>query len=479
MTSMTNHRYTLFYQPANAWVGDCMPCWHDGELYLYYQSDRRQPEPFPNCEPFGWSLARTHDLLHYDDHGKVLANGPAGSRDEWLYAGSVIHAEGRLWAFYTARCHAFWDTDTPAELVGIATSDDGVEWVKHPEWMLPKEPGFELNFFRDPVVHRDEANNRWILVASQRHTDGPLKRRGCLTWHTSEDLIHWEFQGVLWSPGMFYMLEMPDLFQWGDWWYLLFSEYSTGNRTRYRMSRSLDGPWLAPPDDSFDGRCLYAARTYATDDDTRHLVGWLATRQNDDDTQPWVWGGSAVVHQLRQGAGGVLSLHLPEAQNRLFTAPVAGIAPTVSLAAVDGRDEAVLRERAGEFYRLDFTASFSAGTHAFGVKLRESSESDDGYAFQFSPPRGAVVFDRLPNYPWFRCQNRDLYRPVALEAGTEHRVTVIVDRDICLLYVDGVALSARMSDRPGGELKLYVHGGALNVRDIRYYDGVTAVSEVR
>ena len=47
----------IFFRPEQAWVGDCMPCYHDGSYYMYYQCDRREPKPFPNGEPFGWSLA--------------------------------------------------------------------------------------------------------------------------------------------------------------------------------------------------------------------------------------------------------------------------------------------------------------------------------------------------------------------------------------------------------------------------------------
>lgn len=445
-----------------------MPCWHASQLWLYHQSDPRVPAGYPDCEPFGWSLTRTHNLLDFENLGEVVGTEPRESRDEWIFAGSVIHADGRFWAYYTSRSDTFVGTQTPAELIGIATSDDGVGWVKHPEWMLSKQPGYELDNFRDPCICRDETHDRWVLLAAQRHSQGPLHRRGVLTWHTSQDLIHWDFQGDFWSPGMFQMLEMPDLFRLGDWWYLVFSEYSTGNRTRYRMSRSLTGPWLAPKDDCFDGRCLYAARTYADDVGDRHLVGWLATRRHDDDAEPWVWGGSGVVYDLRQQPDGTLTVHPPSAQAPIYsTSPTASL-PDVQLSNPDGSAEWGISPEPGETYRLDCTLTFSAETFAFGVKLAENPERDLGFAYHFAPGRHRVEFAELPNYPWFRCQNRDLFRHLDLAPETPHHITLVVDRDLCVLYVDGIALSSRMSVRPGSELKLYVHGGSIVATNIRH-----------
>ena len=61
--------------------------------------------------------------------------------------------------------------------------------------------------------------------------------------------------------GLYFTHECPDLFRMGEWWYLVFSEFSERCVTRYRMARSLAGPWLAPAEDTFDGRAFYAAKT--------------------------------------------------------------------------------------------------------------------------------------------------------------------------------------------------------------------------
>lgn len=57
-----------------------------------------------------------------------------------------------------------------------------------------------------------------------------------------------------------------------------------------------------------------------------------------------------------------------------------------------------------------------------------------------------------PNWPWFDCMNIGLERPITLTAGTSYHVQLIVDDTISGLYVNGVALNARMYTQTGDAL---------------------------
>ena len=59
----------------------------------------------------------------------------------------------------------------------------------------------------------------------------------------SDDLTHWTPVAPLWDPHRFVTQECPELFRIGDWWYLVYSEFTDRFVTRYRMSRSPEGPW--------------------------------------------------------------------------------------------------------------------------------------------------------------------------------------------------------------------------------------------
>lgn len=351
----------------------------------------------------------------------------------------------------------------------FATSPDGIHWEKHPELTIYAPEGYERDFLRDPHVCYMEDLQKWVMVVPARRDQGPAVRRGVMTWWTSEDLENWNFEGELWAPEMYHLLQMPDLFKIGPWWYMFFSEYDDQRRTRYRMSKSIHGPWIAPADDCFDGRCFYAARTIAAEG-KRYLFGWNPTREGDSDLGMWIWGGTAVMQEIYQRADGTLGVRLPERFDRLFLENGNALPEQVSLFREDGCAERVIRSSNDSFCRVDMTARFTPGTFGFGIKFYENSQQDLGYCYHFIPGENRFEFDKKPNYPWFRCMNRGLTRPIALLPGKEYAISLIIDDDICILYVDGVALNARMCEKPGQELKLYVQGGGLEVTQLHYFN---------
>lgn len=66
------------------------------------------------------------------------------------------------------------------------------------------------------------------------------------------------------------------------------------------MSRSLEGPWIAPADDAFDGRAYYAARS-CSDGKHRYLFGWAATKTDNQDMNSWDWAGTLCVMKFISG----------------------------------------------------------------------------------------------------------------------------------------------------------------------------------
>ena len=458
----------LFYRPVDAWVGDNMPLYHDGKFYLYYQSDKRIPVPFPKGEPFGWSLAVSKDLVSFEDYGEVLKKGEKGGREHCLFAGSVINDGDIFYAFYTGEYRPWTGHDDmpPSEAFMIATSKNGIEWDKHPDLTMYAPDGFDNDFFRDPCVYKMDDGSYLLLICTRRK-NGPKVRRGVLLAYKGVDLLHWKYQGVFFNPEMYFLLQMPDLFKIGDWYYLLFSELDDKRRTRYRMSRSLNGPWIAPSDDSFDGRCYYAARTIVAEG-KRYMFGWNPTRENDDDKGMWIWGGNSITHEIIQRSDGTLAVVFPDIiAKRFIPSKTLKMKESITLRRIDGEDDEVLIYSTQDFFKLDFDFKCSSDTYGFGIKIYESSEKDLGYAYHFIPGENRFIFDKSPNYPWFLCMNRGLDRPLDNMAETHH-ASLIVDDDIAVLYIDGIALNARMAEKPGREIKFYVQNGELEVSNIKY-----------
>lgn len=461
--------HSLYYQPDGHWFGDCMPYAEKGTFWLFHQRDTRKPGPFG--EPFGWALARTTDFVTYDDLGEAVERGGDDAQDQFIFAGSVFKAGDTYYALYTGYNRDYPAQNKASQVLMVATSDDLVQWTKTERKLVVPQPGYDPNDWRDPFVLWDDEVGAWRMILGARTVEGDRVLTGRTVSFTSTDLDEWSFDGDFYAPGLYSMHEMPDVFKMGDWWYLLTTEYSDKSKTVYAMSRDLQGPWIVPDDDAFDGRAYYAARS-AADGDRRFLFGWVPTKELDDEKLAWEWGGTLVVHELVQRVDGTLGVKPPQAVLDAF-APASALDP-VRLESTDAVSSAVLAETSGELFRLDATVRVSPGTKSFSLRLYEDAASGDGYEFRFDIADGALVFDRRPNYPWYRYDNKGLDRPIAFAADTDHRVTVIVDDTIATIYVDGVALNARAYVRPGRSVVASVLRGSLELSNVSIARGLAA-----
>lgn len=452
--------YQLYYQPDGIWVGDIMPYGKDGSFYVYHQRDTRNPGPFG--EPFGWALATTKDFVTYKDYGESLKRGTDEEADQFIYAGSVFEAQGCFHAFYTGYNREFLKAGKTSQTLLHATSQDGINWEKSKEALeIPPQSGYDRRNWRDPFVLWDEERQEYLLILGARKGEDKRKQTGRLVSFTSKNLEKWKFQGDFWSPGIFTMFEMPEIFKMGDWWYLVFSEYSDGNKIHYRMSKSLYGPWITPKDDSFDGRAYYAGRT-AFDGKRRVLFGWVPTRDGDDDKNSYLWGGTFVPHEVFQREDGTLGVKPLDSVMEAFSGWKDLFNPCMK--TIDIKQESVLCEEAGVLTALETYLTFEEGTREISIKFYEDLETGVSYEYRFYVEENRIVFNKCPNYPWYQCFNIGLERPIALNAGEEYHIQLIVDNDIATLYVNGTALNVRLCDRPGNALSITVMNGAIKTR---------------
>ena len=452
--------YQLYYQPDGVWVGDIMPYGKDGSFYVYHQRDTRNPGPFG--EPFGWALATTKDFVTYKDYGESLKRGTDEEADQFIYAGSVFEAQGCFHAFYTGYNREFLKAGKTSQTLLHATSQDGINWEKSKEALeIPPQSGYDRRNWRDPFVLWDEERQEYLLILGARKGEDKRKQTGRLVSFTSKNLEKWKFQGDFWSPGIFTMFEMPEIFKMGDWWYLVFSEYSDGNKIHYRMSKSLYGPWIAPKDDSFDGRAYYAGRT-AFDGKRRVLFGWVPTRDGDDDKNSYLWGGTFVPHEVFQREDGTLGVKPLDSVMEAFSGWKDLFNPCMK--TIDIKQESVLCEEAGVLTALETYLTFKEGTREISIKFYEDLETGVSYEYRFYVEENRIVFNKCPNYPWYQCFNIGLERSIVLNAGEEYHIQLIVDNDIATLYVNGTALNVRLCDRPGNALSITVMNGAIKTR---------------
>jgi beta-fructofuranosidase len=462
--------HNIYYQPTGTWFGDCMPFAKDGVFYLYHQRDTRNPGPFG--EPFGWALATTTDFVAYDDRGEVVRRGADDEQDQFIFAGSVFESQtpGEFHAMYTGFNRDYSKTGQASQVLMLASSSDLENWTKSERKLVPPQDGYDPDDWRDPFVLWNEAKQEYLMILGSRKA-GPKVLTGSTVSFTSTDLQSWTFQGDFWAPGIYSMHEMPDLFQMGEFWYLLTTEYSDKSKTVYRMSRSLDGPWVAPVDDAFDGRAYYAARS-AADGDKRFLFGWVPTKTGDDDLAAWDWGGTLVVHEIVQRPDGSLGVRIPYGVASAFNVPETLLPAPLTLSTLDELAERQLSADTGSLYKFAATFRFATGTRSISLRLYEDDTTGDAYEFMLALGENRLVFDRRPNFPWHQYANKGLDRPISLEADTDYLVELIVDDTIATLYLDGVALNARLNAKPGMSLVVSVIDGTLTVSDAVLHRGL-------
>ncbi|WP_072344133.1 glycoside hydrolase family protein [Actinomyces urinae] len=457
--------HSLYYKPTKAWFGDCMPVFAKGKFYLYHQRDTRNPIPLFG-EPFGWSLVTTTDFVHFEDHGESLKRGGDDDQDQYIFAGSVFEANGSFYAMYTGYNHNFVQQNKPSQVLMIAESDDLITWNKTDEKLVPPQPGYDPDNWRDPFVLWDEENQNYLMILGARK-DGEKILSGSTVAFRSEDLKHWQFEGDLWAPDLYTMHEMPDLFRMGDYWYLLTTEYSDKSKTIYRMSKSLDGPWTAPVDDAFDGRAYYAARS-ASDGEHRYLFGWVPTKTGDDDEARWDWGGTLVVHEVFQREDGSLGVKPPATVEKAFATPRATSNPEIEMRSDDGETHQTLVNKSGNLIYLEGNLVVEKGTRSVSIRIYEDPVTGESYEFLILPGEQRLLFDRRPNFPWYQYDNKGMERPLTLEPGVSHKFQLIVDESVATFYISGVALNARMNRRFGDRLSVGVTDGGAVLNNLRF-----------
>lgn len=461
----------LYYQHPGTWFGDCMPFGKDGKFYLYHQRDTRNPGPFG--EPFGWDLAVTEDFVHYEDKGTVVPRGKDDEQDQFIFAGSVFEAEGQYHIFYTGYNRDYPAMGKASQVLMHAVSSDLLHWEKTQDALTftPQE-GYDPDDWRDPWVIRDEENDQYLLILGARLAGPKTRQTGRTVKFTSKDLKNWTFEGDFWAPGLFTMHEMPDLFKMGDWWYHIVTEYSDRSKMVYRMSKSLNGPWIAPEDDAFDGRAYYAGRTFCLDGQ-RILFGWVASKDQEDDHQNFIWAGTFMAHEVYQREDGSLGVRVPQSVWEAFDQEEN--VSDFEIRTPSAREEQVIARGTGDIFSLEVDVSFTEGTRDFGIRFYGDEETGQSYQYIFRIPENRYVFEKCPNWPWPSCQNLGLERPITLRSEKTYHLQLIVDGTIATVYVEGVALNARACGRFGETLSLFSTEGGLAVKNCVVRRGIKIV----
>jgi beta-fructofuranosidase len=188
--------------------------------------------------------AVSEDLVKWEILPDALAPSAEDS-DAWddytTWTGSVIKHGGQWFFFYTGTKRA---ENGLIQRIGLATSDDLINWRKFPgnpileadpRWYeLLKSEQWPDQAWRDPWVLWHDGLFHVFITA--RSNGGPRLGRGVIAHATSTDLMSWEVHGPVTKSGDFGQLEVPQMVNIADRWYLLFctghQQYSEQRRAK-------------------------------------------------------------------------------------------------------------------------------------------------------------------------------------------------------------------------------------------------------
>ncbi len=473
----------IFYVPENGVCADFVPYFNQNKktYELYYLHDYRDADK--KGEGCPWYRLTTNDFVTFQEDGEMIPRGSLTDQDLYVYTGCVIKHNGLYHAFYTGHNHHLPADGKGFEAVMHATSKDGVQWDKIPEdtFHAPEGAPIEKNDWRDPFVFWNEEENKWWMLLCTRKLHGPTRRRGAVGLLISDDLKTWNYEGSLWEPSLCWAPECPDMFQWGQYWYLIYSTYCEheGMRTYYRVSDSPRGPWRIIGDGTLDSRSFYAGKT-ASDGIDRYLFGWNPTKEGCRDSGAYQWGGHLIAHQLKQHSNGRISVCMPHElascygdetlhsytnaigeshmQNGSLT-----LCPQTGFAALETGN-------IPKQCMITFDIKIDKNAVGAGVMLRAGADLEKGYFLRFENvvEGGYMVFDSTDRW----CEHPESRRRINLDPKKSHCVTIILDGTVFLAYFDDeVALSARMYDLEGENLAFFSIDGTAEFSNvaIRHY----------
>jgi|SRR5579871_6273591 len=466
----------FFYKPVDAWAADFIPLYAEGKFQLFFLLDWRDAAKHGEGTP--WYRISTNDFVHFTEHGEMLPRGKKDEQDLYVFTGSAIYAKNKYHIFYTGHNSYLAEQGKPAQGIMHAVSDDMNKWEKlTTETFFAPSDKYEKDDWRDAFVFWNEEAGEYNMLLAARFKNGIPRRRGLTALCASKDLKHWEVKEPFYAPDLYFTHECPDLFKMGEWWYLLFSEFTDKVRTRYRMSKTIHGPWMTPKNDDFDGHAFYAAKT-ASDGKHRFIFGWNPTRSNSKDNGNWDWGGNLVVHQIVQETDGTLSVKVPDTISAAF-----GNSTVPSFAT--GNDNYKVTNKAVNFNspqgfsaavagklpdqcKIEMVAEFAKGTKQFGIMFRCSDDLDKSYYIRLEPNNNRLVFDMWPRERSEVDHFTELDRNVDLHAETPIKLQLFIDGNKGVAYVnDKIAMNFRAYDLPAGNWGIFTSEGVAVFKDIK------------
>ncbi len=485
-TPTDENGFLTYYTPAIGRCGDPMPFFDpvQGDFKVLYLQEYDNNNTY--CyHPF-WGVS-TKDGANYESLGEVLSTGTSSlEQDAALGTGCCVYNEKDklYYIYYTGH-----NPNCPnVEAVMRATSPDFKTWTKDNLWVLKGDDyGYSTVDFRDPQVFMAEDGLYHMVVSSN------LK----FAEFTSSDLRNWVHVGqfpMIWDR----MLECPDIFKMGNYWYMVYSEgfrASWSRKVKYMMATSYEGlkacfndPGANWPKDGHEGvldsRAFYAGKS-ASNGSERFIWGWCPYRTGATIHEKNVnvgaggepnWSGALVCHKVIQHSDGTLTLgEVPAMAPKYSQAQVVNVVEDkgAQLNGVNGTltgDNAyVLYNRLGNHNHISMTIKTAGNTDKFGISLVRGSDSQQYYTMVVNPegeenrkvnfeqegPAGKGFVEGIDGYVFRR------------PADNTYNIDIYTDNSVMVMYINDVCAYTNR-----------IYGIQKNCWSINSYGGTVTVSDL-
>ncbi len=482
--------FQTYYTPAVGRVGDPMPFYDKkaGDFKVLYLQEFTNNKPY--CYHPIWAVA-TSDGANYQSQGELLAVGTNDyQQDAALGTGCCYYSEkdGLYYIYYTGHNPQAKYT----EAVMRATSPDFKTWTRDNLWQLSgPDFGYSSVDFRDPQVFEAEDGLYHMVIATKPVSGGDP----CYAEFTSSDMKTWQHAGrfpMIWDR----MLECPDIFKMGSYWYLVYSESvrtSWSRKVKYMVASSYDdlkacfgGSPRWPQDGRegvLDSRAFYAGKTASNGTD-RYIWGWCPFRSGSniheqnvnvgggDGNEP-NWSGALVCHKIIQHADGTLSLGaVPAIAAKYTKEQTLNVMESNGYAngTLSGDNAYVLYNRLGACNHIQLTVKTSNNWDKFGISLVRGSDSKKYYTMVFNPenenwrkinfeqegPEGRGFIDGIDSYGFDR------------PSDNTYKIDIYTDNSVMVMYVnDNVCYTQRIYGIQKNCWSVNNYGGSITVSDVR------------
>lgn len=480
ISAVEPNSYSLYYRPAVGYVGDPMPFYdpqNNVQRILFLMDWRDGSDTYHPIHS-----VRAIDAAHYQSEGEIISCGTLTEQDPAIGTGCTIVKDGIYYTFYTGHKDNA-TSDQAKEAILLATSNNGNIWIKNRAFRLDAPEGYSSNDFRDPHVFYSNEDNTYHMVLSTYHNGDPL-----IAQFVSTDLLTWTlttpFLNNNWNDRFY---ECPDVFQMGNYWYMIYSDKDVTRQIQYYYAPTLselmtrNEDHYPPHEGKLDGTSFYAGKT-TSDGTHRFLYGWCASRAGEITEETQDWAGNLVAHQLVQNADGSLGCTIPEAIDTRISSPTdiiensseGEVSGSLSTGYTIPAGSSVHFNRLANIDKISFNVQAPTSSEAvFGLYLRDASDSNVRYRLAIearwqtfrlqkvtTATDGSETIDNITeNWNGFD-QSTD----------GKYTVTFVHENSVCVVYLNGkYAFTNRVYNLQHNGWGIYCSDGEVQVNDINRY----------